>query len=379
MQPNAVFMIVFAVFFAFLLLTVLLLSDNFTTDVIENGQNAHGRQDAENVGPSSGTQDEKSDPANDDPGVSPGKTPTYPFRTKETLSLQGDLQRSLSSLSLHADHVALLRVQDMTLLGGIGAEERIHPASMTKVMTLLVACDHIAEEEESVKVDGAVFEKYSSLIKGTPLTVSYQYESGDEMYVPVTTLLYLVGMESAADATLLLTEYLAGSHETFVSWMNQKAAALGLKDTHFTNAVGIYDDGLYSTAADMAVIMANAMQNETLQKVLGTDECYQPSLCNGKTLRFLARHTLFYDFFAKNTAYSRQMNGAFYLAAAKTGSETYKVNKKNVNIKALASMAKHGEDDPYVLVLVSESEQETVLRDLVDDNVAVFGADVFQK
>lgn len=138
------------------------------------------------------------------------------------------------------------------------------PASMTKVLTVLVAAEHIPEE------------KLDDTFEMTLEITDYAYVNDcssvgflDGEKVLVRDLFYGTAMHSGGDAALGLAFYVAGSHEAFVELMNEKLKDLGIADsTHFTNCVGIYDESHYSTVYDMAVIMKAAMQNDFCREVM---------------------------------------------------------------------------------------------------------------
>lgn len=150
------------------------------------------------------------------------------------------------------------------IIASKGAKERIMPASMTKVLTVLVAAEHIPEE------------KLDDTFEMTLEITDYAYVNDcssvgflDGEKVPVRDLFYGTAMHSGGDAALGLAFYVAGSHEAFVELMNEKLKELGIADsTHFTNCVGIYDESHYSTVYDMAVIMKAAMQNDFCREVM---------------------------------------------------------------------------------------------------------------
>lgn len=150
------------------------------------------------------------------------------------------------------------------IIASKGAKERIMPASMTKVLTVLVAAEHIPEE------------KLDDTFEMTLEITDYAYVNDcssvgflDGEKVPVCDLFYGTAMHSGGDAALGLAFYVAGSHEAFVELMNEKLKDLGIADsTHFTNCVGIYDESHYSTVYDMAVIMKAAMQNDFCREVM---------------------------------------------------------------------------------------------------------------
>ena len=105
-------------------------------------------------------------------------------------------------------------------------------------------------------------------------------------------LLYGLLLPSGNDAAIVIAKGVGGSEERFVLLMNDKARGLALNDTNFTNAHGLYDAGLYSTAYDMAILARYVMQNPELRTIVSTIE-YQPawdgpSVWNGN--RFLSEY-----------------------------------------------------------------------------------------
>lgn len=144
--------------------------------------------------------------------------------------------------------------------------DRIVPASMTKVMTLLVAVEHMENPEENLKDKVTITQEIcdESYRSGSSFV---GYGVGDE--ATVEDLLYGAILPSGADAAMALAEYTAGSQEAFAEMMNEKAKELGISDTtHFTNCVGLYDEDHYSTVYDMSVIMRAAIDNDLCREVL---------------------------------------------------------------------------------------------------------------
>lgn len=160
----------------------------------------------------------------------------------------------------------LVDATNNTIIAGKGAKERISPASMTKVLTVLVAAEHITEEQ--------LDDTFTMTLEIT----DYSYVNDcscvgflkDEV-IPVRDLFYGTILPSGADAAVGLATYVAGSHEAFVELMNEKLEELGLSESaHFTNCVGLYDKEHFCTVYDMAVIMKAAMDNEICREVLTT-------------------------------------------------------------------------------------------------------------
>lgn len=142
------------------------------------------------------------------------------------------------------------------------ANARISPASMTKILTLLVAAEHVTNLEDTFTITVDITDyAYRNDCSSVGFAV-------DEV-VTVKDLFYGTILPSGGDAALGLATYVAGSQEAFVELMNQKLQELGLSDTaHFTNCVGLYDDNHYCTVYDMAMILEAAMDNEFCREVL---------------------------------------------------------------------------------------------------------------
>lgn len=144
------------------------------------------------------------------------------------------------------------------------AKERISPASMTKVLTILVAAENLTKEQLD---DTFVITREITDYGYVNDLSAVGFLDGEK--VTVRDLFYGTILPSGADAALGLATYIAGSQEAFVEMMNEKLKELGLADTsHYTNCVGLYDKEHYSTVYDMAIIMKAAVENEFCKAVL---------------------------------------------------------------------------------------------------------------
>lgn len=142
-------------------------------------------------------------------------------------------------------------------------EQRVYPASTTKIMTLLVAVENITDFNDTFKMTYEITDPL--YVQGASAA---GFLSGEE--ITLTDMLYGSILPSGADASVGLAVKIAGSEAAFVDLMNEKVAELGLKNTHFANATGLHDTENYSTAYDMAVIITAAMQNEICREILST-------------------------------------------------------------------------------------------------------------
>ena len=163
-----------------------------------------------------------------------------------------------------SSNAILIDENNNTIVAAKGAKERISPASMTKVLTILVAAEHITEEQlEDTFVMTREIMDYGYVNDCSAVG----FLEGEK--IRVRDLFYGTILPSGVDAAVGLATYVAGSHEAFVDMMNEKLKELGLSETsHYTNCVGIFNDDHYSTVYDMAVIMKAAIQNEFCKTVL---------------------------------------------------------------------------------------------------------------
>ena len=164
-------------------------------------------------------------------------------------------------LELYSENALLIDLESNTILAQKNADARIYPASMTKVMTVLVAAEQITDWD-------ATFTMTQSIIDPLFLADASMagFVHGEE--VSMMDLLYGAVLPSGAEATEALAIVCAGSEEAFAELMNEKAQALGLQDTHFVDASGLHDENHYTTLSDMAIIMQAALDNPRCREVL---------------------------------------------------------------------------------------------------------------
>lgn len=160
-------------------------------------------------------------------------------------------------------YAALLDVDNHKIIAGKQADIKIYPASMTKVMTLIVVTDNIDKIPQNYTFE---FEMLNRLFREEASVAGFL--EGET--VDVEDLLYGLVLPSGADAAEALATMVAGSNEEFAKLMNAKCAELGLKHTQFANPTGLFDEEQYTTPAEMAMIMEYAMRDELRAKVLGT-------------------------------------------------------------------------------------------------------------
>ena len=211
-------------------------------------------------------------------------------------------------LELYSENALLIDLESNTVLVQKNADARIYPASMTKVMTVLVAAEHIENWDETFTMTQSIIDP---LFLADASMAGFVH--GEE--VSMTELLYGAVLPSGAEATEALAIVTAGSEEAFAALMNEKAQALGLKDTHFVDASGLHDENHYTTLSDMAIIMQAALDNPHCREVLTSVNHTSPATTQNPegvamTNRFLYRirpqQTGNVDIQAAKTGYTAQ-------------------------------------------------------------------------
>lgn len=187
----------------------------------------------------------------------PGLNASYDFKATENTT---DVPEDVDS-----QYAVVVDLVNGTVVAGREYDTQMNPASMTKILTLLVAVENINLK----KLDEDTYEIHQGITDYVFTNQMSQvgWNIGDTP--TIRSLLYGTILPSGADAALALAEYTAGSEEEFVALMNKKLEELGISDTaHFTNVVGAYDEDHYCTALDMATILRAAIDNEVCREVL---------------------------------------------------------------------------------------------------------------
>lgn len=163
------------------------------------------------------------------------------------------------AVSTSASAAILMDGESGRVLYAQNADQRRPIASITKLMTALVAVETNPDLAEEVQI-----------------LPEYVGAEGSSIYlkagetVTLETLLYGLLLQSGNDAALAVAGFCAGDVDTFVSWMNERAESLGMTNTHFCNPNGLHEEEHYSTAADMARLAQVCLKNNALQTILRT-------------------------------------------------------------------------------------------------------------
>ncbi len=157
-----------------------------------------------------------------------------------------------------AEAAMLCDLSNKQVLYSKNAHEQLHPASLTKVMTALVALQHGSLEQKLTATNTVDITERGAQKIGL--------KSGDTMTLDQALRILL--LYSANDVAMLIAENIAGTPEAFVEMMNQEAKRIGATNTHFANPHGLTEENHYTTAYDMYLILNEAVQYETFNEII---------------------------------------------------------------------------------------------------------------
>ncbi len=223
-----------------------------------------------------------------------------------------------------------------------GEEEQAYPASITKVMTALLALEAVDRGELSLdqKITASDTFGFDLEVGGTTQNI----QPGEQM--SLIDLLYCMLLASANESCNIVAEAVSGDVATFVDAMNARAQELGMEDTHFANTHGLHNANHYTTAYDLALLMRQALKNETFATIVSSrSHEVPPTNLTEKPRKFTTTNALIYPLY----------NGAYTYSKAigiKTGSTS-------AAGKCLASAAQKGKEVLICVVLGSEEVKDS--------------------
>lgn len=169
--------------------------------------------------------------------------------------------KELDITGINSSYAVLMQAGSGRIVGDINGETPMYPASMTKIMTTIVAIENLSDLNQEITVTNDMI---ANLYAQDATQAGFQ--PGET--VQAIDLLYGVMLPSGADCCIALADTIAGSEEGFVELMNQKAEKLGLENTHFCNTTGLHADDHYSTAKDIAELLRYALKNSTFREII---------------------------------------------------------------------------------------------------------------
>ena len=245
---------------------------------------------------------------------------------------------------IKSQFIAMVDLNTHKLVAARNPDQRTSPASTTKIMTALVACEQIKDFNDTFTMVAEITD---------PIYLAGATSAGFKVgeVLTMSDLLYGCILPSGGDASLGLAYKISGSEENFVKLMNEKAEALGLKDTHFTNVTGLYDKDHYTTAADMAMILEAAMHDPFCRKLLSTYQ-YTTSKTEQNPEGITLTSTLF-----------SYMYGTEPETAQIDGGKTGYVNESGF---CIASYGHSADDTPYICVTLHAATRWPAVFDQIE-------------
>ena len=236
----------------------------------------------------------------------------------------------ISALEIDSKRAVLYNLNENMIVYEKNKDEKTSIASLTKIMTVLVAIENIQDFKQEITINIDDF-------KGLNELGAYQIGLKDKEVVTYDDLLYATMLASGADAARALAINISKSEQKFVDLMNQKAKELSLKNTHFVNTVGLDDENHYSTVDEVAQLLIQALKNEKF-KTIFTKNSY--TFTN-------KLHTVKNTLFKTAQAYNIDIS---YIKGSKTGFT-------NNAGRALASIARDDKNKIDYLLITTNAEK----------------------
>ncbi len=190
---------------------------------------------------------------------------------KNLCIVTGDVKDISFADTSHCEAAALFDVTNSEIMYAQNVHEQLYPASLTKVMTALVALKYGTPEQILNATNAVYIDESGAQLCGL--------KPGDSM--TLNQALYICLLYSANDAALMIAENISGSVEKFVELMNQEARAIGATNTNFVNPHGLSDPQQYTTAYDLYLIFSEALKYEKFVEIIQTTS-YETTYYNNK-------------------------------------------------------------------------------------------------
>lgn len=250
------------------------------------------------------------------------------------------LPLTVFGLEINSKYVYFYNIDRDDVIYELNSTDEIAIASMTKIMTAIVAIENIDNLDSTVTLTSKDFKGLKEANASTA-----DFEKGE--VVTYRDLLYGLMLPSGADAALALSNNIAGSEKEYVALMNQKAEELNLENTHFSNTTGLDAKNHYSSVYDVAIVLKYALNNEEFKKIFTTKKY----VTSNKRMTF------------ESTLYSmskRYKLDVEYILGSKTG-YTYDAGL------CLASIAEYN-GDLYLLVTAGADYKSKKPYHIIDSN-----------
>lgn len=256
-----------------------------------------------------------------------------------------EVNESKSGINVDARSALLVEPISGNIMYEKNSHEKFAPASVTKIMTMLIAMEKI--DSGKIKLtDKVTVSENAKKMGGSSMIL----ETGEIR--TVEDLLKGIAIASGNDAAVAMAEYLGGSEDNFVTMMNKKASELGMKDTHFMNCTGLSAKDHYTTAYDIAVMSKELLKHSKILKYSGT---YMETISEGrKTPIGLVNHNKLVRFYkgcdGLKTGFTNEAKYCISATAKKDGvrvlavimgAPTYKVRNRDASMLMTYGFSKY--------------------------------------
>lgn len=257
--------------------------------------------------------------------------------------VSGDINSESVDMS-QATAAVLFDVNDQEVIYSKGAHERLYPASLTKVMTALVALKNGSLDQMLTATDNVKITESGAQLCGI--------KTGDAM--TLEQALHILLIYSANDVAMLIAENVGGTVDHFVELMNEEAALLGATNTHFANPHGLTDTEHYSTAYDLYLILNEAMRYDKFTEIVHK-ATYQ---------------TTYYDQSGASKELSIESTNRFFRGHFAAPENVNIIGGKTGTTSAaghcLMLLSKDAAGAPYISVILQSEDSDTLYKEMVD-------------
>lgn len=253
-----------------------------------------------------------------------------------TKSDRAEIKAIKSDLKVDAKSALLMEPSSGKVIFEKNSHEKLEPASVTKIMTMLLSMEAVDSGKISLS-DKVTISENAKKMGGSSMLL----DTGEVR--TVEDLLKGIGIASGNDAAVAMAEYLAGSEDAFVNLMNKKAEQLGMKDTSFKNCTGLGAEGHYTSAYDVGIMSRELLKHPAILKYTGT---YMETISEGRKSPIeLVNHNKLVRFFngcdglktgftssAKYCISATSTRDGVRMLAIVMGSPTYKVRNRDASM-----------------------------------------------
>ncbi len=255
---------------------------------------------------------------------------------------------------VNSEAVYLINYDSETILFEKNADKKMYPASLTKIMTAIIALENCENLETVVTAPSYIFDELFTLNVSNA-----DIRHGEQ--IRMIDLLYALMLRSACEGASIIADYIGeGSISKFVEMMNAKALELGCENTHFANPHGLHNDNQYTTAKDMYKIVRYALDTYPVFKEISCSNSYRMPATNKHSEERVIYHT--------NTMMDERRAGKYYYAPIK-GIKTGTTDESGRNLISLAT-----QDAYNYLLITMNAPMKYQNGDAIADNLSFVDA-----